>query len=111
MSVLEALRWASSHCDLASPWTSCSRWAGDTREGVRKADRSAVLYLSIKSVAKGYNTGFMNYRERIIRDPHIAGGEPGFKGMTLRQYLPACLKKMCGAPIAFAATGTTKRNR
>ena len=31
----------------------------------------------------------MNYRERIVRDPHIAGGEPVLKGtrVTLRTVL------------------------
>lgn len=64
----------------------------------------------------------MNYRERIVRDPHIVGGESVFKGtrVTLRTVLaslaegastaeiladfPTLREEDVRAAIAFAAT-------
>jgi uncharacterized protein (DUF433 family) len=64
----------------------------------------------------------MDYHERIIRDPHIVGGEPVFKGtrVTLRTVLaslaegattaeiladfPTLTEEDVRAAIAFAAT-------
>jgi uncharacterized protein (DUF433 family) len=64
----------------------------------------------------------MNYRDRIVRDPHIAGGEPVLKGtrVTLRTVLaslsegattaeiladfPTLSEEDVRAAIAFAAT-------
>jgi uncharacterized protein (DUF433 family) len=64
----------------------------------------------------------MNYRERIVRDPHVVGGEPVLKGtrVTLRTVLaslaegattaeiltdfPTLSEQDVRAAIAFAAT-------
>ena len=64
----------------------------------------------------------MNYRERIVRDPHVVGGEPALKGtrVTLRTVLaslaegattaeiladfPTLSEQDVRAAIAFAAT-------
>jgi uncharacterized protein (DUF433 family) len=43
----------------------------------------------------------MNYRARIVRDPHIAGGEPVIKGtrMTLRTVLASLAEGATTAEI------------
>jgi uncharacterized protein (DUF433 family) len=69
-----------------------------------------------------YNEDIMNYHERIIRDPHVVGGEPVLKGtrVTLRTVLaslaegattaeiladfPTLAEEDVRAAIAFAAT-------
>ncbi len=69
-----------------------------------------------------YNDHAMHYRERIVRDRHVVGGEPVFKGtrVTLRTVLaslaegattaeiladfPSLSEDDVRAAIAFAAT-------
>ena len=43
----------------------------------------------------------MNYRERIVREPHIVGGEPVFKGtrVTLRTVLASLAEGATTADI------------